>query len=1232
MSIWKSPIFYFGIALTLMVIAALGAPYVVNWNGYKAQLEDFGERLTGRVVTIDGPISVRLFPWPRVEMDDVQIANQDAAKKGAFFSADRVAVRVSLAGLLSGSLNVEEIELLRPTVHLLRDAGGQGNWVFRQNENIQPSALLKHVKLDTITVSDGRVVVEDQTKGFSAHIDEVSGDMSAPELTGPWRAKGAAHYAGLPFSFTFGSGEYGGEELKFGFKVLPIDPTLPTLSFDGQVDSAKADGKIQISSVVQAEGKGNQEGRLRPLDLQADVEAPFASVALKTIKLQPVDTGDASMLIEGQALIDLANGVKIDADLNAPRLNVDAVLGAQSLEAWRAGGIAGFLDGLTKSFPKSLSIDLNFNATVLTYAQQTLENVALSVDATRDAIRVKRLSSGLPGQSRIAFDGIVFPGESGAELGGTVAIESLDVRALAGWAFPASVRSIERYWTGNRGRLKAQSRLTLTNRRLGLQELDYELDGYQGGADISYGLNSQANKIDVKLTVSTLDLDSYIKGGVALFPTDGVVSWGEIATGLAGDSVSEKHVQIEAKYALLNGIRAQGIAIDFASGVGGLDIRKFDIGSVAGAALTAKGQILQNDGEPLGDIAMHVSAADPTGLVQFLGMSESGKATPQWVQSLGATELDLKFLVGPDRNEPVIKFLADGTSGVFTIRGTSEVRNLSLRRDADLQFDLAVGAKDGSKLLRLLGVPAVVDETGEGQFTLHGQGSAEAGVQIKSTLAAAASITDVKGALTFPDQQAYRFTGRSILTVPDPKTFFRALGAPVQETASQQVALTSTLNASPDGIDFGEITGDWGGQTVVGTVRILPGKRVSANIDIDRAVFSDLLSIMLVNWRGVAPTLDEPFAQALPLGIVGEFWIRPKTLTLWGGQSANEAVIGVLVEPDSRRISLAGRMGDGEALAIELGVKPKSGQFEIDISGKAPLDLQLLYSGKDGATQLSGKAVIDGQAKGTGLTTYAVLADLTGQGTAQFSGLTFSKIAPQRFAEALPNVVTAEDLSRAIGLLENGGGFQFADSKNVFKLVSGAVVVDPLVQDLGGPKLSLALSSDVPAQTVQAQAQITFDASRALPPASVVLGGAIGDVVARSLTSEIASKLGYEFLARDLAELERVQKEQQEIIAREEKQRDEDEAKFQAYQDQKAELRLRVRELKVHAVQRARDLAKRKLEIDTLLATEPKATAAELERRRREIETYKRLKTAAQGGVPALPDGFNLEPLQPAPL
>jgi hypothetical protein len=150
MKVWRSPVLYFGVLLVVAVIGLLLAPVVVDWNGYRSDLESYGRKLTGRAVTVEGDISVRLFPWPRLTAEKVTIANPPGLTDPHFATAERIPIRMTLAGLVQGGIDVESIEVEQPAVMLERRATGEGTWVFTPSAGLINSDILSRVKLDQV--------------------------------------------------------------------------------------------------------------------------------------------------------------------------------------------------------------------------------------------------------------------------------------------------------------------------------------------------------------------------------------------------------------------------------------------------------------------------------------------------------------------------------------------------------------------------------------------------------------------------------------------------------------------------------------------------------------------------------------------------------------------------------------------------------------------------------------------------------------------------------------------------------------------------------------------------------------------------------------------------------------------------------------------------------------------------------------------------------------------------
>jgi hypothetical protein len=112
--------------------------------------------------------------------------------------------------------------------------------------------------------------------------------------------------------------------------------------------------------------------------------------------------------------------------------------------------------------------------------------------------------------------------------------------------------------------------------------------------------------------------------------------------------------------------------------------------------------------------------------------------------------------------------------------------------------------------------------------------------------------------------------------------------------------------------------------------------------------------------------------------------------------------------------------------------------------------------------------------------------------------------------------------------------------------------------------------------------------------------------------AELSSKLGYAIMQKNVVELERVQQEQLRLAAEEEKLRQADEERLQAYYAQRDELQLRRRELKVHAEMRVLAAEKLREQLESARAANVEINRSELRQRLRELKVHRRLARLAQ--------------------
>jgi len=115
------------IFIVLIVVLLLAAPFFIDVNNYKGQIEQQVEDATGRKLTI-GSISASLFPWVGVELDQVRLANREGYSKHDLISVQKLHVKLALMPLLSKQVEIKHFEIVAPKLYLERRANGENNW------------------------------------------------------------------------------------------------------------------------------------------------------------------------------------------------------------------------------------------------------------------------------------------------------------------------------------------------------------------------------------------------------------------------------------------------------------------------------------------------------------------------------------------------------------------------------------------------------------------------------------------------------------------------------------------------------------------------------------------------------------------------------------------------------------------------------------------------------------------------------------------------------------------------------------------------------------------------------------------------------------------------------------------------------------------------------------------------------------------------------------------------
>ena len=1207
MKVWKSPVFYFGIVLVLVVVSAMLAPFVVDWGSYRAGLEAYGEKLTGRKVEIAGPIGVRLFPWPRLTAHDVRIANPEGLQEKWFATADQIVVRMNLGALLNGSIQVESINIDSPRVKLQRSLEGVGNWNFEPSENVRNSRLLEHVKLDQITLSAGTLQLSDDRRSSRAELNNMNATFSALNLAGPWRSSGSFDYDGVPLVFSTSTGTWEKDEpLGLGLRVSSQENSGYSYFLDGKSEAGSIEGLLRMTPIADSEGKSDSEGQFRPITFKSKIKASFEKVDLNEIEIRPADAADQGTLLSGNASFTLDKQVKATADISAPRADFDAIAGAGSRRLLRDGGGLALVNGLLAALPEAVDLRSSIKISALKAGGEVLDNVFLDVSANRNAMRIHELSASLPGRSRSLFEGVFFPGTQYAELAGNLAMESSDARLLSLWLWPESKDEITRTWTGIRGNLKAKAEVALTASKLELQNIEYELDGEQGKAEVAVLVNGERPIIDLRVDAQIADIDSYVPNGFAALSSDGGASWSRIIENFVAEQVKrDLRFTFQAGKLRLNGVEASDVAVDMESTVKGFDLKTIEAGSLGGAKLSVSGVVLSTPEGPDGDVGIALTAEDPRELLRLTGLLPRDH-DPQWSSVLGKTALKINLQAKPSAEAPTTHFDINGKVGDLTVTSNGSFMLATGMAGTSLKGVTEISSPSSATLFNLFGgatetadaIPARAVLTGDGVFHDNFQVDLQ-GEVYRSTLRFRGSMN--------PDAAGLALDGDLTVQSSEAKDMLAALKIPTFASSGGQLSFATKISTAGNTQSFDSIEAKLADLTISGSAVLENQERLTGDFSVGDVSLMNVMAPVFLPWTGRTATLEDSFARNWPFGLTGEVWVRPNSLEIYPGLAVGDAQIGISATAEETQFAAFAKTAEGDKIAVEIASTSAADGQRIAGHLSLPVDVYQHFKLDNGATIASGQARVDLKFDGEGRSPGGALAVLNGQGMFALVDGKLLNISPENFSRLILTAKDPEGLNAAFAGLHSGDGIKLGAVSGSVNITNGVAVFSPFGTSSPDAQVLVKPIVELADGKIDIGVVLSLKALPELPPMEISYSGKPMELVAGEDRTALTSYLGLKVLEKSVDELEKVQAEQERLAIEEEELRKSDEERLTAFYAQKAELRLRLRELKVHSAQRILDAELAKAEEARLIREGEAINRSELRLRLRELRVYRKV-------------------------
>jgi len=665
------------VALLLLLAAALlVGPGFVDWQAAKPRLEAELSRAAGRPVAVDGALSVRLLPRPRVTAEGLRVANRSQGSEAELLRVARLEMRLAPLPLLAGRFEVESLRLTRPVLLLERLEDGSGNWAVPRatSPTLSRDRLLDALSLEAVELRDGELVWRDHRAGREERLTGLDALLAAENLRGPLSSQGRLLYrerevafdlglgrrdrqGGQPFSLQLALPEAEGAELRL-LGRLGSGPALPSLAGRMQLRGADTAALLRELGAEMAPGL-----RLDlPLDLSAELQWDAEALTLESIG---ADLGE--MRLEGRLALRPGSEPRLDLTLAGRFLDLDSLLGP------------GEIDWPRFVLPADLEGDLELSAERLLLYGQSVRGLRIAGRFAGAELLLDHAEAQLPGGARVGLEGRWRPDRDAPAFAGRIEARSTNLRAQLAWLGLEPPGA-----DGDRlRRFSLEAAFEATPELVTLSDavLDLDLSRVTGGIALA---PRRRPAFGLRLQVDRLNLDAYLDP--AVLPDRDLLAR------------FDANMDLQAERLIVGGRYADDLVLEGTLQRGALDLRDLRIGDLAGAQLRASGRFegLADAAPRLVGASLEIQAPDSAGLLDGLGLT-----APDPLRRLGAFSLS-GSLSGDRRGAEVNLDLASrGAQGFLALRLEEEGEGW---RIADGRLDLdALPAADAAELLGFAG-------------------------------------------------------------------------------------------------------------------------------------------------------------------------------------------------------------------------------------------------------------------------------------------------------------------------------------------------------------------------------------------------------------------------------------------------------------------------------------------------------------------------------------------------
>ena len=897
----------------LMVI--LAAPYFIEWNQYKSEIETQASKLVGRQLTVAGDVNLRLLPAPYLQLEDITVnAHESGPDAPPLLKAQAFKLWLSAAPLLRGVIEVQEVEVVKPHLRFAIDENGRSNW--RQNNPsdlslpFSPTAF----SLQSMTIKDGTLEITSAAFDKGAHkskglvIKALNGGFSANSLKGPFKFEGTIGSDDDRQTLRLSTGSIDDKDQMRIKGILRSTKGGARYGFDGSF--AKLSSHPSMNGVMTASfpffkstadktgkpGKSSRGmNRVKPIEVKTSIHADSKGALFDKILVTMVHKNRPQMMTgKGRLSWDKGN-IDLDGNLGARLLDADHLKDGMKVGNSLKESINNLVANLQAQSAKVDSGRFNININQIKLNGDLIQDITLNLLKNDKGLLVERLFAKLPGDNIIEvkghFDG---PPDSSLFKGsGVIRGASLGhfVTWTAGTRIDGGIHAIRSHPFTLRGDLLFGQSIWA------LKGVHGDIAGTSFTGKISHRIiaandpssTSHRGEIDLKLITSEIDTTALVGRPLAMreiidsllttrasqatsshAATPNTPPENSLLGALTKNNIMK--LRLRAGRLKLEDFDGRDLVVDMFIGVDRLQINELSLRSQKGLRLHADGTINNLEKIPSGTLAATINIEDDQELKQFFSWFESGKTslfTKKQITSL--TPLRLAAMLQTSSNTGTeANIRINGIAGSSHIALTNRIIGVNLfsRREQrsikQLELSGTISNGDGRTLLTQLVPHLAVDlaqlrEIGASKIWFSAAGLPEVGLNSRIEFNSKRVTAGFDGQLGWQNGEG-RFQGTTRLKAKDIASGLALMGLDTHKLQSTgSLDLTAMLDKQGGKYDFTSIKGSISQSEVEGRATLKIG---DTGKKLDLVLLTSALHVSSL----FAPLLENPLDKQAASG------------------------------------------------------------------------------------------------------------------------------------------------------------------------------------------------------------------------------------------------------------------------------------------------------------------------------------------------------------------------------